>query len=170
MPRLVPAWTATRAARSLAAGAALWTVLWVAACAGDAVDVRPRLSLTELPQTFALETVDGRALPVSYAGAWDTLEVLAVTLTLHADSTYTSRHIERWSGRGAARIDTLALAGRFTRTAQVIRLRDDRTGDSAEFELAEGGDLLRGTGVPNGRPSIGILRIHVFRRVAAPRG
>jgi hypothetical protein len=149
------------AARPLAAGAALW----LTGCAGIATDVQPEFA--DLPQTFALESVNNRPVPALYAAAPDTLELLSVTLTLHPNSTYTSRRIERWSGPRGAHTDTLAFPGRFTRTDQGLVLRGDRTGHTTEFEITEGGDVLRGPGLPEFRTGIDIYILHVFRRVAS---
>jgi hypothetical protein len=164
MPWIARAWTAGRSARALAAGAALW----LAGCAGTATDVRPQLQLAHLPQTFALESISNSPLPRPYPGWPDSLEIVAVTFTLHPDSTYTSRQLTRWSGEAGARIDTLALAGRFTRTGQGLVLREARTGDTAEFDVDEGGDVLRGGSIPTGLSGIDILYLHVYRRVVPP--
>lgn len=108
------------------------------------------------PETYVLQSVNGRTLPLTLGQTFDgaTLELFGATLTLNADSTYVSRGMLRATAGDVVTTTTPETAGQYRRVARgdtAAVVFTEPSGGSATFTLLDAGAGLRGPGIPVAR-------------------
>jgi hypothetical protein len=98
----------------------------------------------ELEGEYALETVNGTALPyLKSESASERVEVASGSLTLRSDRTYSGEIVERWTTGGNIQLFPETSAGTFTVSGSQLTFREN--GSGLTYHGTIDGDRLRAT-------------------------